>query len=62
MTTGEHIKELITADNYVEARKNAGGDSFIDFVKDHMQRDYTYFQEREEDYQHVKQGLIKLFT
>lgn len=50
MKTGEIIKQLIIAKNYVEMR-NTVSDEFIDFVKLMMPRDYEYFKEKEETYQ-----------
>lgn len=55
MTTGEIIKQLITAENYTQVRMGIS-DEFINFVKEMLPSDYDYFAEKERAYQ----DLIKL--
>ena len=55
MTTGEIIKQLITAENYPQVRMGIS-DEFINFVKEILPADYDYFAEKEQSYQ----ALIKL--
>ncbi len=52
MKTGEIIKKLIDADNYVEERSKVSA-VFIDFIKEFMARDYEYITEKEENYQRI---------
>ena len=52
MNIGEHLKKLITTDNYVEERMKVT-DGFIDMVRDMMPRDYEYIREDEESYQEL---------
>jgi predicted RNA-binding protein YlqC (UPF0109 family) len=49
MTTGEIIKELITAKDYVKVRMTVS-DEFIEFVKQMLPSDYEYFEEKENEY------------
>jgi len=55
MTTGEIIKQLITAEDYTQFRMEIS-DEFINFVKEILPSDYDYFAEKEQAYQ----DLIKL--
>ena len=55
MTTGEIIKQLITAEDYTQVRMEIS-DEFINFVKEILPSDYDYFAEKEQAYQ----DLIKL--
>lgn len=56
MTTGEIIKKLITAQNYLEVRMGISNE-FIEFVKTMLPDNYEYFREKEEAYQETLKHL-----
>ena len=49
MTIGETIKMLVTSESYLEARLKVS-DDVIEFIKEHMKRDYELFKEKEESF------------
>ena len=57
MNTGEIIKKLVTAENYIEERIKVS-DQFIDMIKTCLPSDYDYIKEKEDAYQE----LIKLLA
>ena len=53
MTVGEHIKELVTAESYLNKRLTVS-DEFIDFVRENMPSQYNLFKEKEEAFKKLE--------
>ena len=59
MKTGEIIHELITSDDYLEARIKHS-EEVVNFIKEYFPRDYEYFREKEEAFQDLY-ALLRSF-